>query len=398
MKRILNLFSKKAPKASPKVLNNDNYRDFKDSIIPPEIDLQNRFCARPFEHVEIMHGYGANQQDGFGDVYVCCSGWLSKKIGNYLEQDLKTIWNSAAAQDIRASILDGSFRYCNKQVCPYIQSNSLPELKNVSAKHRIFLEENETILSDLPSSFFLCYDRSCNLTCKSCRNGLILFSDGIGKENPIKLNEKLMTDLFSKPTDRLINIKITGSGDPFASPAFKEFLENLDGDKFPGLEIELFTNGLLFNPRNWEKLVHIHKNIKLVSVSIDAASAETYRHVRGGSWSQLQSNLEFIGSLRKQNAIRYFATNYVVQTRNFHEAADFVRMCEKFYVDTINFSFVSDWNTWTESEFQEQCIWKKSHPQFSKLIETLQDPIFNSKIAVLGPLEAYRRAGINSEL
>ncbi len=366
------------------------YRDFSQSLIPETKSLEDRFCFRPFEHVEIMHGHGPEQEDGFGDVYVCCSGWLSKKIGNYLKDDLGAVWNSPEAQEIRHSIYDGSFRYCNRQACQYILKNTLPYRRDLSSKVRSAIEEKKVRLERMPSSFFLCYDRSCNLSCASCRREAVHFKNGPGLENPLKLNDKLMRDLFSVPTDRRINLKITGSGDPFASLAFRSLLERLDGRNFPGLEIELYTNGLLFTQGNWEKLKHISSHVKVVSVSIDAATETTYRKTRGGSWRQLMANLEFIGRLREQKVIRHFATNYVVQTANFFECAQFVEMCLKLHVDLINFSFVSDWSTWDKEEFERQCIWRKDHPQFSEFIDSLKNSLLNAHIVALGPLKPYR--------
>ena len=70
------------------------------------------FCALPFEHFEVnVHG----------DVYVCCPARLRKVIGNLKEQSIAEIWNSSAIQDIRSSILDGSYKYCNYQKCGVLQ-------------------------------------------------------------------------------------------------------------------------------------------------------------------------------------------------------------------------------------------------------------------------------------
>ena len=56
-----------------------------------------------------------------GEVYVCCQNWLSKPIGNMSGQAVAEIWNGSDAQDIRRSIFDGSFRYCNGDRCPFLQ-------------------------------------------------------------------------------------------------------------------------------------------------------------------------------------------------------------------------------------------------------------------------------------
>jgi radical SAM protein with 4Fe4S-binding SPASM domain len=75
------------------------------------------FCRKPFEHFEISPG---------GDVYLCCPGWLPKSIGNVNSEKWNEIWNSTAAQEIRESIHDGTFRHCNTHLCPLIASNALP--------------------------------------------------------------------------------------------------------------------------------------------------------------------------------------------------------------------------------------------------------------------------------
>src|SRR4051812_18978280 len=113
----------------------EHVRDFSEANLSKPF-LRDRFCRRPFEHVEIMHGHGPDQSEGFGDVYLCCAGWLPKSIGNYLQQDLAHIWNSAAAREIRTSILDGSFRYCNAQACPVIQDGRLESRDTLSGEDR----------------------------------------------------------------------------------------------------------------------------------------------------------------------------------------------------------------------------------------------------------------------
>lgn len=368
----------------------NHFRDFKGSLVSSDLDLKGRFCPRPFEHFEVMHGFGKDQAERFGDVYVCCAGWLNKPIGNYLEQDLNTIWNSDAAKEIRASILDGSFRYCNKQACSLIQNDELLRVAVMSPKFQNYYKGG-TELSQPPMYFYLCYDRSCNLSCKSCRNEMVFFTSGIGYENPMRLNEKLIQDVFTESTERRIVLSITGSGDPFASPVFRDLLERIDPEKFPGLEIELFTNGLLMTPNHWLKIQHLAKCIRKISVSIDAASTETYTQVRGGSWTQLTKNMQFISELRRDGKIASFCTNFVVQTANFREIPDFVTFCHNLNVDRVHFSLISNWSTWAPEEFDQQCIWRKDHAQFGELLEVLKNPILDHPIVSLGSLVAYRQ-------
>jgi hypothetical protein len=72
----------------------------------------------PWRRFEVFHQ---------GHVYVCCMGWLPLSVGNIHTESLEGIWNSGLAQEIRRSILDGSFRYCSKIQCPHIAARDLPQ-------------------------------------------------------------------------------------------------------------------------------------------------------------------------------------------------------------------------------------------------------------------------------
>jgi hypothetical protein len=84
--------------------------------------LKNRrlFCSNPFEWFEIT------QLNGRGGVYLCCPSWLDTPIGNLQYQSVNEIWNGEKAREIRRSILDGSFRYCNRSRCSFLQKESGP--------------------------------------------------------------------------------------------------------------------------------------------------------------------------------------------------------------------------------------------------------------------------------
>jgi hypothetical protein len=381
---------------SPGGRRSEHFRDFSETTLPKPF-LKDRFCPRPFEHVEIMHGYGPDQSEGFGDVYLCCAGWLSKKVGNYLQQNMANIWNSPAAREIRASILDGSYRYCNAQACPFIQDGRLEHRDTLSGHYRTIVDEGRTYLEGMPLSYLLCYDRSCNLTCPSCRMNKILFTHGPGVSLPRRLNQKLMADLFFEPHDRPVHLQVTGSGDPFASQPFRELLGAIEGRSFPNLRVELFTNGVMLTEKTWLRLANISANVRLISVSIDAASAQTYAAVRGGDWEQLMANLAFIGGLLRQGSIDEFHTNYVVQLANVHEIGDFVRLSRLHAVTSINFSLVADWHTWSRADFLEQAVWRPTHARFPELLEALRDPDLDDPIVRLGPLAAYRALALKGD-
>lgn len=379
------------------VLNHD--KDISDSIIN-EIDLSNKFCPNPFERVEIMHGYGekADGDIGYGNVHVCCMSYVPMPIGSYLEQNLSELWNSQAAQDIRTGILDGSFRHCNRKLCAKIQEGRLPDRSQLTGTMKEIVEKGRVVLDTLPNLLMLCYDRSCNLACPSCRVQKINHGQGKEFEKADYLTEKLINDLFARPHDQHINLMITGSGDPFASKVYRRLIESIEGKNFPNLTIDLFTNGVLLTPEQWDRLKHVERNIGSISFSIDAATSETYSKVRGGDWAQLMINMAHIGEMLKQKRIRNFETNFVVQKANFREMGDFVRLCRRLGVRAINFSMLVSWNTWSQSEFEEQCIWKKDHPLLPDLLMALRDPDMIDPMVRPGALAAYRELALNSPI
>src|SRR5258706_10541055 len=117
-------------------------------------NLKNKFCDKPWEDFDITSN---------GDVYVCCTGWLPKPVGNIKQNNIIEIWNSEQAQEIRKSILDGSFKYCNHDVCWHIQKGNLPDRNNLkNDRYQKIVDKNITSLDEIPSRFSFIYDASCN--------------------------------------------------------------------------------------------------------------------------------------------------------------------------------------------------------------------------------------------
>ena len=55
--------------------------------------------------------------------------------------------------------------------------------------------------------------------------------------------------------------------------------------------------------------------------------------------------MEFISSLRKQGAIEQFVILFVVQSRNFREMADFLRLGQRLGCDRVMFHELVDFKT-----------------------------------------------------
>jgi len=351
--------------------------------------LTGRFCERPFELLEI-------QRDFF--AYSCCPSWLPKIIGNCETDDLMEVWNSETSQEIRRSILEGDFKYCDQIECPRIQQGTLPFVHELNGRLAEIVKKNITKLSSPPREIALCYDESCNLACPSCRRHKINFIAGPEFERRMAYTDRLLTDIKQYVKDQQVILRVTGSGDPISSKIFRHLLRNLDGMSTPNLKIVLQTNAVMLTEKVWQEMSNIHNNIQCVSVSVDAASEATYSKVRKfGNWQQLNKNLKFIADLSLNGEIEWMSLNFVVQENNYHEMGDFVRLGKQLPgLRDIFFSFVNDWQTWEKEEYQRQCIWKSGHPKFTDFMQYLKDPVLEDPLVLLGNLTEYRQQALQS--
>lgn len=327
----------------------------------PDPGLAGRFCDAPFRTIETAPG---------GDVYFCCPAWLPKPIGNLDDASAEDIWNSAAARDIRASIHDGSYRYCSRSHCPKLTADTLPETRDLPPSAMAGIARSgATMLEALPERLVLSHDKSCNLSCPSCRSGLILAR----KDEQKRLNA--LADRVLLPLMRQARrVRLTGSGDPFGSAHFQYVLRRLRDLDNPRLKVDLQTNGVLVTAALWERL-GLDGLVDQVLVSADAATPETYAVLRrGATFEQLLRGLEVIADLRRRNRIRVFRLDFVVQARNFREMPAFVALANRFGCDGVKFQMIRNWGTFTAEDFAAQDIARADHPEHAAFRAVLDHP------------------------
>ncbi len=326
------------------------------------------FCAKPFEWFEVSH------VGGRGEVYLCCPSWLDKPIGNLGRQSVAEIWNGAEAGEIRRSILDGSFDYCNGSLCPYLQTRSGPvQPASEVTDERLLsaLADGLRVLPWGPAKVICSYDRSCNLSCPSCRGETIVETSA--RDELLEIQGKIERQALPEAE----YLYITGSGDPFGSPVYRNWLRTMDVSRMPRLDcIHLHTNGLLWNRRMWDAIPPPTRSlIRSAEVSIDAATAATYAaNRRGGDFRQLLRNLDFIASLRREGPLGYLKISMVVQANNFREMPAFVDLGRRAAADVVYFSRLVDWGTFSDRELRERAVHLEGHARHRELIDLLRSP------------------------
>jgi len=345
------------------------------------------FCSKPFEWFEVSRGPGSDQE---GEVFMCCPTWLERSIGNLTRQSVQEIWNGPAAQDIRASILDGSFKYCNRSRCPHLQTPSGPVQRVDEVREPDLvaaIREGRTVLPHGPRVINCSYDRSCNLSCPSCRTAIIV--EARDKSRVLEMQRKLTEEAL--PDAHVLYI--TGSGDPFGSPFFRRWLQTMRRADMPQLRtIHLHTNALLWTAEMWRSIpADVQSLVKLADVSIDAARPETYAiNRRGGDFATLLRNMEFIGGLRVRGPLEWLGISMVVQANNFAEMPEFVHLSRRFGVDTVYFQQLVNWGTFSDEEFATRAIHAPSHPRHHEFLQVLEDPVLTDPTVSLHNLADVR--------
>lgn len=320
-------------------------------VLYPKKNLSGQYCLSPFIQIEVTVE---------GHVRLCsCSGWMPTVIGNLFEQSLNDMLSSKLAIDIRQSIIDGTYKYCNEQSCGLIVNGSLNTQDTLPPNVKQLIKDSSQF--SMPYEISLAGDIVCNLSCPSCRNRVIA-ADDTQKVKQKWLADQLKQNLFGQPTDSPICLNLSNSGEVFASHMLLEFLQSIPVNDFPNLTVKLQTNGLLL-PAHWHKLGDLQKRVKSISVSIDAACAETYEVLRrGGTWPKLLTALETIRNIKQHQPLD-FNTRMVVQQRNYQEMLDFYKLSQQYNVDRVEYIRIGNWY-WDQKTFQEADVMNPQHPEY----------------------------------
>lgn len=340
----------------------------------PDKNYKGKFCLSPYKSLSI---------DINGGAHLCmCETWGNQYIGNILTDKLETLLSNSAAQTIRQSILDGNYRYCNELACGVLKSNDLADFEMLNVQDQKLVSDPKTY--EMPSDIFLSLDRTCNLSCPSCRTSVIKHSqDQI--DTQLKIGEILYENLFSKPTDRTITLRLSSSGEIFASQMLLRFLRKLNLNDFPNLRLYIQTNGLLA-PSKWQHIEHLEKNIDNITVTIDAAHSATYEKLRrGGKWNDILAAMKFLQT-KKQILNFELATRLVAQLDNYKQLKDFYNFSKQFDTDLVEYVKLTNWNTFSKEEFAKLDVFDAGHSEYKDACEILNEVVKFSDVRVSGGL------------
>jgi len=316
-------------------------------------NLQGKICFSPYVVIEV----GVD-----GEVGLCdCRAWLPSSVGNLFEQTLPDILSNNLSQAIRQSIADGSYEYCNESRCGVINDGQLVDGARLDDPVLLNLIDNSSQWI-MPREIWIAGDRTCNLSCPSCRTRVIKNSP----EDTKKLEELgriLKNNLFAQPSDEKITLNISTTGEVFASPMLMSFLNDVDVVAFPNIYLHVQTNGLMAE-KNWHRLGALQDRVKKITVTVDAATAGTYEKLRrGGHWPDLQQALSWIANKKLENGME-ISLRMVLQHDNYREITPFYDMCKSVGVDLVEYTRILNWNTFTKQEFKDIDVFDPGHPDY----------------------------------
>ena len=369
----------------------------------PATPLGAFLCPNPFLYAELGPG---------GEVSPCC--YLGLSYGNIRSAPLAKIWNGPQAQELRASILDGSYRFCDASRCAGMQKalrqaqDTAPEPgPRYQTPYELFLRQElrgtqhawieawtpETG-APLPGIISLDDDCSCNLSCPSCRSA----------PRALAAAESARLEPVHQELARLLDaaggeLWLCGAGDPFASRAYSTLLKGFDPAQFPRLRLRIDTNAMLLTPAMWNQtLGRYPERVSLLAVSVDAAEGGTYERLRrGGDWGRITANLRFLGGKRLEQPGMRFLLRMIVQRDNFRQMRAFIDLARLVHADLAVFSALDSWGSHSADQWRELAVHLPGNPHHAEFLTVLRAPAFRAPDVDLGNLARLLDCGLGAE-
>jgi MoaA/NifB/PqqE/SkfB family radical SAM enzyme len=221
------------------------------------------------------------------------------------------------------------------EITAFLQSQTNRQLAKVEFK------TGAQVVNSVPSNFTLETTTFCNLQCVMCPHG----------NGAMPTRAHLDTAVIAKLSSFLSHakwIQVYGVGEPLLSPSFWRTLELLPA--VPGIRTAINSNGTLLTEERMDRL--LDSRLNLINFSLDAASPETYRRIRGADFDQVIGNIRELVCRRNLRASRRLtiSLNMTLMRENIEELPAFVDLAADLGVDGIAF--------WPMREFEYADGWR----------------------------------------
>lgn len=325
-------------------------------------------CRTMLNHFEVGAG---------GNTACCCTTFIYHSIGNLVNDSIDGIWSSPIHRIMCLSNVNHTYSFCRKDMCPFFIDRKSDVNYDLNSPYEIMTSKPTTVL--------LAYETSCNLKCITCREDFKI-ADKKELENINVLVDKVKEQLMPW-VEFLI---AAGDGEVLLCKSYRDIImsDTIKNIKY----LRLLTNGMLFNEKNYNAIRQSTDAKIMMTVSIDAATKETYETIRsGGNFDILKKNMEYASHLRRIGELSYLRFNFVVQKMNYQEMPLFVEWGKELGVDELFFTKILNWGTYSQEEFSEISMMEEDGitPK-PELLKILDEPILHEPIVDLGTIQYGR--------
>ncbi len=202
----------------------------------------------------------------------------------------------------------------------------------------------------------------CNLKCRMCLGGHD--KDGSARFECLSPDD-FDVALTAAPTVGGVTLS-SGDSDPLLHPQFEEII---DIARRHEVLLSIFTNGLPLTARRCRKIVE-SGIFSMVNFSVDAATPETYRRLRGEDLRHLIARVEMLRSMMKERRAQRpaLSLSFVAMADNIQELPAFVELASRLGAYRV---YVEDLIGWDGPDSPNKPA--SDHPQCLAFVQSAQN-------------------------
>ena len=225
---------------------------------------------------------------------------------------LKKFGNSSYEQKLRSILINEKHldeEFVNKERNNYIYSTQPGYRTNAAFPNTVNIE----------------LINKCNYKCAMCYT---VNHEGAGISINFEDFKKIIDECKE---NNLLSLFIANGSEPLIFKDFRKYIEYA-ATKIP--DIAVFTNALKLNQDTADFL--IESGVTRINISLDAATKETYKKIRGGDLEFIENNIEYLLKQKTKLSRPLVRVSFCVQEENLHEIDLFKQKWEG-RVDSVEF-------------------------------------------------------------
>lgn len=191
--------------------------------------------------------------------------------------------------------------------------------------------EVRRLLDIRPINLEMDITNQCNLRCVMCPFSQPSVYKRKTKHMPVEVFQKLADSVF-----HAVNyLSLAYGTESLLHPEFDRFISI--ASRYGIRRIYINTNGLLLTEKHVERMVE--SGLKDLSISIDAATSETYSKIRkGGDFNRVIRNIRMVNRIRDKAGAEYPKVGmlFVLMQQNIHELPAFVNLAHDLGAVGVN--------------------------------------------------------------